>query len=230
MTIKNKNYQTGVYNENRGVKEHEKRMLEIINEIFQKRAIRVLDIGCADGKFLNEILQVNKKSSCYGIDLSKDLVERENLKYPKVKLSQGDASKILTQYNFDLIVASGILSVFEEPEPILKHWISFLKREGSLILFNRFNSENIDTIINFRVDKNVGWEGGWTSFSIKSIKEILYKCGYTCDFRKFVFSGLIKKTGNPVKTYTFVGENGDKLLLSGGNVVAEQFFCIVKKK
>ena len=226
------NKQINVYSAGRILKQHEERLKEKIMISFKdfSAPLKVLDIGCADGKFLNEIQSIYQNAKLIGFDYSETLVNQGLNEYPDLDLFVGDASVHHDIGKFDIIIASGVLSIFDEPEKILKLWTDYLKENGKLFIFGRFNTADIDTIIKFRVgDRASEWEGGWSSYSKKSILEILDYIGYTAKFEKFHFDGKLDKTDNPVKTYTMVSDQGERFMITGGNVIAEQFFCEVEK-
>jgi hypothetical protein len=128
------------------------------------------------------------------------------------------------------IVASGILSVFDDPEPVLANWIGALEPGGRLFVFGRFNAADIDVRIAFRVGaRTAPWEGGWTAFSLQTIRAIAADLGCRVRFTPFVFSGHLEKTDDPVKTFTIEAADGTKYTATGGNVLAEQYFAVFEK-
>jgi trans-aconitate methyltransferase len=141
-----------------------------------------------------------------GFDISKQLISdaKANLSSIDAKLSVSDALSFKPKSNYDLIIASGVLSIFEDLSP-LKLWSSWLSERGSLYIFGRFNSKDIDTIIRFRnhyqeeVD-NTSWEGGLTSFSIKYVKEYLASIGLKSKFTRFNFPEKLPISDNPIRT------------------------------
>lgn len=226
------NKQIEAYGEGRMLKQHEILLQEKIKHSFADLSLplNILDIGCADGKFLNELQLTYKNANVTGFDYSENLIKQGLNAYPELNLFIGDASVKHDIGKFDIVVASGVLSIFEEPEDLLKIWVNYLTENGKLFIFGRFNSANIDTQIKFRVgDREAAWEGGWTSYSQKSILEILASNGFEAQFDRFYFDGELDQTENPVKTFTLLSDQGEKFMITRGNVIAEQFFCIVEK-
>lgn len=225
------NFQTQAYAADRPVKQHELEMLALIEaETGAALAGPVLDLGCADGKFAKLLKARFPQIACKGIDLDPALIARARQDDGGVAFQQGDVRDIGEFGRHQAIVASGILSVFDDPEPVLANWIDALEPGGRLFVFGRFNTADIDVRIAFRVGRrSAPWEGGWTAFSLKSIREIAGDLGCTVDFRRFVFDGRLEKTDDPVKTFTIEATDGTRYTATGGNVLAEQYFAVLRK-
>ena len=125
-----------------------------------------------------------------------------------------------------------MLSIFSDPEEVLRRWATWLAEDGHLYIFGRFNSQPIDTQILFRnhFDASPKWEGGLTSYSLEHISRGLEKDGYEVEARRFALVGELAPSPNPIRTFTVELANGSKLVLNGANVVAEHFFVIVTRR
>ena len=199
--------QKEAYQSGRELKEHEAQLLDKIILKFANDTISMLDIGCADGLFCRHLSKALPKSSI-----------------------TGNAESFIPDQPFDLIVASGILSVFDDFEPLLKKWLSWLKPDGTMIVFGRFNSMDIDVKISFRNNLNQsGWEGGLNAYSIATVGKFLKNHGYKYEFSKFHLEKLIPKQDDPIRTYTVITEDGDKMIVNGANLIAEHFHLTINK-
>ncbi len=224
------NTQTDAYQPLREMKEHEMLMMKkALNYSYENSTI--LDIGCADGLFISEVAKELPKALITGIDISSKLID-----IAKAKKCQNctflveDAEKFEPDKKFDLIIASGILSVFDNFETILELWLKWLERQGKLIIFGRFNSRDIDVKVSFRNNyKASDWEGGLTSYSIQTIGRFLDRLGCEYEYNKFVFSGDLPKNKDPIRTYTIKTEDGEKLVVNGANLIAEHFFLTITR-
>jgi len=225
------NFQTQAYTADRPVKQHETEMLALIEaEMGTAFDGSVLDLGCADGKFAKLLKDRFPQIACTGIDLDAQLIERARQDDGGVAFRCGDVRDIAGLGAHRAIVASGILSVFDDPEPVLANWIGALEPGGRLFVFGRFNTADIDVRIAFRVGRrSAPWEGGWTAFSLKTVREIAGEQGCKVDFRPFVFDGRLEKTDDPVKTFTIEAADGTRYTATGGNVLAEQYFAVFRK-
>lgn len=227
------NSQISPYMEARQPKEHEILLAKMIYEDNYPTDSNILDIACASGSFLRLIKKQMPKFMCHGFDISEKLVNKAIAESPSdFKYNVSDALTFSPSLKFDLITASGILSVFEDLTP-LKKWTSWLKPEGSLYIFGRFNSCNVDTIVRFRNNTNNDgdWEGGLTSYSVNTVTELLDRLGYDCVFKRFTYSGELRKDlSDPMRTFSITDNNHDKYILNGANIAAEQYFLKVTAK
>jgi len=210
---------------------------ELIDIILEKVDInssgKFLDIGCASGSLIRNLSPSLPNYDFTGFDISKNLIDHAN-KLNKNKSSKfivGDFNSIDFERKFNLICASGVLSIFDELDP-LKKWLSWLTDSGVLFLFGRFNSRDIDTKILFRNNtvKNADWEGGLSSYSIHTVKRFLNKLGYKSEFKKFNLPIDIKEDiNNPIRTFTKKIDSGQKIVMDGANIIAEHFFVIIER-
>lgn len=224
------NTQIDAYKPCRALKEHELLMMKnVLNHSCENSII--LDIGCADGLFISELSKQLPKSNITGIDISSKLIDIANAKKcHNCTFLVEDAEKFEPNQKFDLIIASGILSVFDNFETILEQWLKWLKQQGKLIIFGRFNSSDIDVKVSFRNNyKKSDWEGGLTSYSIQTIGRFLDHLELEYKFSKFIFSGVLPKNEDPIRTYTIKTEDKEKLVVNGANLIAEHFFLTITR-
>ena len=223
--------QKEAYQSGRELKEHEAQLLDKIILKFANDTISMLDIGCADGLFCRHLSKALPKSSITGIDISEKFISQaKSHNHSNCKFLPGNAESFIPDQPFDLIVASGILSVFDDFEPLLKKWLSWLKPDGTMIVFGRFNSMDIDVKISFRNNLNQsGWEGGLNAYSIATVGKFLKNHGYKYEFSKFHLEKLIPKQDDPIRTYTVITEDGDKMIVNGANLIAEHFHLTINK-
>jgi trans-aconitate methyltransferase len=227
------NTQIDAYKKERGPKEHELEMLELIKETAPEFSGHLLDIACASGNFLKLLRTEFPKANLTGFDLSEELLglAREKLKSDtSLELDIADALSYVPKRKFDVIIASGIMSVFEDFTVPLEKWLSWLDEKGSLFIFGCFNSRDIDVIMKFRnnaIGKN--WEHGLTRYSILTVEKYLKEKGYACTFKPFDLKIDIDEGSDPTHSYTVMTSNGKKIILTGANVVTELYFLIIKK-
>ena len=217
------------------LKIHAKEVIKIITDkIDSKSSGEGLDIGCASGSLIKNLSLQLTKYNFTGFDISKDLIEYANKfnKNTKSNFFVDDVNSISFDKKFNLICASGVLSIFQEFESPLKKWLSWLSDDGLLLIFGRFNSRDIDTKILFKnnTQNEAKWEGGLSAFSVHTISKFLKKLGYKYEFKKFDLPIDIKEdVNNPIRTFTKELKNGEKLVMDGANIVAERFFLIIRR-
>ena len=217
------------------LKYHQKELIEIIkNKIDPSSQGEGLDIGCATGALFRNLSPILVNYNFTGFDIAKNLIELANElnKNASSKFFVGDMNSIDFDKKFNLICAVGVLSIFQEFEAPLKKWLSWLTKNGLLIIVGRFNSKDIDTQILFRnnTQSQTKWEGGLTSYSKNTVSRFLQKLGYKCKFKKFILPIDIKEDpNNPIRTFTRELKNGERLTMDGMNIVGETFFVTIEK-
>ena len=123
------------------LKYHQKELIEIIKtKIDPSSQGEGLDIGCATGALFRNLSPILVNYNLTGFDISKDLVDHANKsnKDTSSNFFVGDFNSINFDKKFDLICASGVLSIFQDFEPPLKKWLSWLSNDGVMFIFGRF--------------------------------------------------------------------------------------------
>lgn len=97
----------------------------------------ILEIGCANGKYLHEYYELLKPSYCYGVDLSKKAIKDGKKKFKKIKflnISSLEIDKI--NKNFDLVICGFFLYLLDRNQ-IFKQFdliYNILNENGHLII------------------------------------------------------------------------------------------------
>lgn len=228
-----KTSQIDTYKKNCTLKNHQKKLLLIISKIFKKKKYgKILDIGCANGSFLNFFKKKYINYELFGIDTSKIMIKiAKNLKISESKFFCKDFMTMNNKTKFDIVVSSGVLAFYDNFSKPINKMISLLKKDGHLFIFGTFNSENIDTLVKFRNNYNSSnWEKGLNSFSVNTISKFLKKKEIKFKFIKFNLPFSLKKKKNPILSYTFNINKKKKLILNGANIRLELYYLIIKKK
>lgn len=224
--MNNKNTQTEIYVPDRALKQHEHEMLVLVAQRFANRDFTVLDIGCADGLFCKALKEQFSAARITGFDLSAELIDHANSHgLADCEFTTGDALSYDTERRFDLLIASGILSVFEDFAIALNKWLQWLAPGGAMFIFGRFNSADIDTRISIRNNFNRSdWEGGLSAYSVHTVGRFLEQNGFRHQFLRFRLKIDLPKHKNPVRTYTVDTLDGETLVVNGANLIAEHYF------
>jgi ubiquinone/menaquinone biosynthesis C-methylase UbiE len=102
----------------------------------KEKNIQILDAGCGDGRFVNELCKQGF-TDITGTDYSERALAFGRLFVPHAKFVQGDFTKLpFTDGQFDFIFLIETLEHIppEEISPILKEFKRILKNDGSLII------------------------------------------------------------------------------------------------
>jgi trans-aconitate methyltransferase len=226
-----KNTQVEAYHDNRQLKEHHKDLIYLLKRDYSSFSGRLMDIGCADGKFLAHLRDNFPEATLIGIDADKELIAsgREQYEDLNLQLHCGDAIEYSPPEDLDIITASGIMGVFEDFRLPLSTWLRWLSEDGTLYVFERFNSRSIDTKIKFRNHHtDSDWESGLNSYSINTVGDYLDSQGYDYRFKEFELGMNIDPSENPIRTWTETLEDGSRMVINGANVIAEHYHMIVE--
>jgi SAM-dependent methyltransferase len=225
-------------NQDRGLKNHEEIMLQLIDKHIELDAIDVLDIGCADGIFLEELSSHKKCSLVDGLDNDLALVERARGRKYKAKSSEiyfNDVLDLLNDQNplggkkYDVIIASGIFAFFENIDDIAQAFSSLLKETGKIFIFNRCNSRDLDIKYSVRPTTSVQWGQSIHVLSIDGFLNSLSKS--FCDFevQKFELDFDIEERDSIYAGYTVKKQDGSRMVLTRYNFQNEYFFVVANK-
>ncbi len=207
---------------------HELRLAEIIEERLGEPTGRFLDIGCAQGFGMRLLAERFPGISLHGIDLNSELIElaKSSNEHLRMTFEVADSLTYQPAERFDALVASGILSIFDDPCRVLDIWLNWMVPGGTLFLFGRFNSADVDTKIQYKVPGG-DWDGGFTSFSVRTVREHLDARGYKADFEKFLLPIDLPPPSRPTETFTINTVDGRRLVATGANILVEHHFLVV---
>lgn len=231
--IPSHNKQVDAYTSDRRLKQHEIELLDIVQDHVGDVSDKLdsLDIGCADGLFLRNFKMRFPQWNVEGVEVNGELINQgasENAAY-NIKVHKDDAYRFVPSKKYDLITASGIIAVFDDPLPVLDRWIDWLHPGGTLFVFSTFNTGDIDTRVSFRNNfSSNGWETGLTGYSINTIKRYLEKQDISAEFLPFELSEDLLKDENPIRSYTVKAEDGKRFVIAG-NILCEFHHLIIKR-
>lgn len=225
------NKDTDVYFEHESLKEHQKEMLLLMEENISFSNGKFLDLACASGIFASAFKSNWPNFKIKGIDLDSELIAKAKKDYSTLEKSFSceNCREISGKEKFDVVHASGILSVFEDFEETLAEWIDLLSPNGKLFLFNRFNTKDVDVLIKHRNNtKNYGWETGLNTFSIETLKRYLTSKKLSYRIKRFNLSIDLTEHQDPIRSFTKTLDNKTRMVVNGANIISEHFFVIIE--
>ncbi len=156
---------------------HYRNICKKIEELTNKKNVRVLEIGCGTGLLLHVALEEFNFES-QGVEYNNSMVEY-GVKNFGVNIIQGDINKIaLEESNFDAIVMADVIEHFFDPLKTLKYCNELLADSGIIFL----STPNIDSKLFQQLGVKWGIIGPSEHlyyFNPNTIESILNKSGFS---------------------------------------------------
>ncbi len=205
----------------------------LLNDIRKIKFNSLIDIGCANGSFLNFLNKVYKDKRLIGADVNEDLLvsakkRNKNIEFFKLDISKKIKSKL--KKKFDIVILSGVHTIYDDIEPLIKNASSLCKKKGHLFLFGSFNPKKFDVITRVREYKSKTWEKGFNRPSLFSTKNIFKKYFSFTNIKKFNFKLKIKESNNdPRRTHTVRLLSNKILTVNGLEQISTKYLILGKK-
>ena len=103
---------------------------KILLDQFFKKNFSVLDLGCAQGGFINILNHLEKKYTYLGVDYNQkmlDLAKKKNPNFKFLNIKNNNFSKYINQ-KFDLVIIFGILHLNKDWKKIIKEAYKLSKK------------------------------------------------------------------------------------------------------
>lgn len=182
--------------------------------------LNLLDIGCASGELLYFLKKdLNTAGKVWGFDISEELIQNARERFDDetdINFFIDNASSFKLNKTFDVITMASVLSLFDDPYPILTNLLHHLNDGGVILISGIFNDYNIDVRMRYKLDTDDEWYscGIANQFSKKRIGNFLNKLGYRYRFSTQIMPFDIPPKELPVRSWT-VNVNGERWLTSG---------------
>lgn len=189
---------------------------------------KVLDVGCANGELIY-FLSKNFKCQITGLDNHKELINLCKKKFSnKFNFILKDISKKQNfKDKFDVIIVSGVISIFDNLDTVFKNLKKLLNKNGKIYIFNHLNPFPIEVFIKYQTnDKNRNiLQSGWNIHSISKIKNIFKKLSLRkFSIYKFEPKPFKGKKNDLLRSWTFKLSNKKNLITNGLSIIQKQFW------
>ncbi len=152
-----------------------------------------LDVGCASGFMISEIVSTFPNANYFGIDIYDEAIEYAKKTYPFIEFKVASASKIPFKNNyFDLILFYETIEHVENPKECLQEIRRVLKKDGILIL-TMDSGSLLFRLIWFIWEKSKGkiWKGSHLHpFHHKELEHIIGDADFKIKDKIFSFLGM----------------------------------------
>ena len=220
-------------NRDRDLKEHERTMLRLVQGAIPSRPIDVLDVGCADGLFLEALSRQVECRTVHGLDNDPALVS-----VARARTYRADHSRIVLEsawalaadepapdsIRYDVIIASGILAFFEDQEGMIRAMCRHLASDGTLFVFNKIMSADVDMRYAVRPSGSTTWGESRLVPSLRLLTESMSKYLRDVTVERFELSFDLVPTSNVHSTRTVRLADGSRMLVTNYNLVSELAF------
>lgn len=197
---------------------------------------QLLDIGCATGELMAYLSHQFPNLSVTGADVFDELLVTGRRLLPSANFVSASALELPSTFSqrFDFVTAVGVMSIFDEAqvETFWQNLLEVTKPGGLIAVLSPLNEYGIDTMISHRKRCNgvsMEWETGWNVFSLDTIKETLTELGHEASFKRFVFTPVLQRREDPVRTWTLATETNPHQLTNGLKLLVDHYFMLVKK-
>ncbi len=141
---------------------------------------KILDVGCASGWFLSQLMKKYPKSKCFGIDIYTNSIEYGKKHYKKIKFDVADAHRIpYSAKSFDLIICTEVLEHVDDPGKVLLEIRRLLTKKGKAVIELDSGSILFSAVwYLWRFTKGRVWNHSHLhSFTTKKLRRLITKSG-----------------------------------------------------
>jgi len=173
----------------------------LLNKMNELNFNNILDVGCGTGKMLSRIIQIKgDKINVYGLDISEEMLKKADSRLgKKVTLIHGNSDNIpLDSDLFNIVICNYSFHHYPDPEKVIDEMRRVLKKEGKLLICDRFYYGPIRSIVNFAI--LFAKSGDVKMYSKKEMTKLL---------NKFHFKNVTWEKINK-KSYLISGTNSSK--------------------
>ncbi len=104
---------------------------DLIEWLDPKEGETVIDFGCGTGDLAAAIAE--RGASVYGLDISSEMVDRAQKKYPNLQFRCVDGMGWRADFQYDAVFSNAALHWMREPEAAIRSFLSGLKPGGRLV-------------------------------------------------------------------------------------------------
>ena len=196
--------------------------------------LKILDIGCATCNFENFFLikNKNKKFKFYCIDTDADLIRIAKKKQfdERIVIQKKSITNFKNKISFDYILILSTINLWKEPFKIINKIKQKLNKHGKIIIFDAFNTNNLNTIIKTVSTKEKGrFVNSYFFDRNYFMKKVESKGKFGCKFIPMKFKSFKKKKKTIWNESYTVKLNENIKYLRSDNYLLDQFVVEIKK-
>jgi SAM-dependent methyltransferase len=191
------------------------------------------DIGCGSGEFLNYLRGIFSELSVSGSDVSDQLIQVAQKKYPDIEFCVEDFTAVRgsdCSQRFDVISLLGVHGRFKYVDDWLPQFISQKKTGGYGLIFDLFNPEPVDVAVSASKSELTTTQFDNTYFNLVStttVKKKLNSMGLKANFYRFEMPFALAKQDDPFRSWTIDLADGRRMLTNGLGQLFDLYLCVV---
>ena len=202
-------------------------LIKILKKEKLNKKLSVIDIGCANGELLYNLFKNFKDLNLTGLDVDKKLIQKAKKKCPdQIVFKQGDITKKINNLGkFDIIILSGVLSIFDKGEKIIKNLFSILKPKGRIFIFDSLNIYSFNLYIkseDIKKRKKKIWFKNM--YCTKFFEDTAKKFKKKCKFFEFRLKVNLKKNKDNLRLGWTEILSKKKIVTNGLGIIQNQFW------
>jgi SAM-dependent methyltransferase len=180
----------------------------------------IVDVGCAAGEFAYYLREQLPTAHIEGYEILPELVAKARSKVPGVSFFEGNLLNphLISENHADVIFMSGVLSIFDNHEPVLENLVKWTKPGGLVLIFGLFNRHPVDVISRFRnVKGDNAWQSGWNVLSLATAHSALTRIPKVQRIGETPFEiglDLAPQADDPLRSWT-ASLDGRRVILNG---------------
>ena len=202
-------------------------LIKILKNENLKKNLSVIDIGCANGELLFNLHKNFKSLNFTGVDVDEKLIKKakENCSN-EITFKKGDISKKIKNIGkYDIIILSGVLSIFNNGEKIIKNLFLLLKPKGKIFIFDSLNIYSFNLYVKSEeIKKNKKSFWFKNMYSTKFFEIIAKKFKKKCKFYNFRLKSNLKKNKKNLRLSWTEVLSGKKIVTNGLGLIQNQFW------
>ncbi len=207
-------------------KEIFKKLIQILKKEKKSKNLHLIDVGCAGGELLFN-LRKNFDYKLTGVDVDEKLLRKAKTKCSKdiIFLKKDIFKNNFKGKKYDIIIFSGVLSIFQNGEKIFKNLMKILKKKGKIFIFDSFNiySYNLNiTATKYNKNKKIFWYKNM--YSLDFIEKEAKKFKKKCKFFEFKMKANLKRNNKDLSLGWTETLSGRKIVTSGLGLIQNQFW------
>jgi len=197
-----------------------------------EKSLIIYDIGCATGEFPNHLRSVFLEDKIIGIEYLTDLVTLAKNRYPTIEFYQGSIlnEEVIEKSHANVITILGVISIFDDIEPIVKNLSKWVKSGGRVFIHGMFNPFPIDIYIKYAYSQDResnSLESGWNIVSQATTSELFMENGAKeVIFHKFEIGlDLFPHPNDCIRSWTESLSNGSTQIVNALQIKQPQFIA-----